>query len=589
MMNSILENLRFTGSPHVSLTPSQLKVLQRLKEKIASGMYRFEDIPCLCGSKDERLLAGTDRYGLKVSIVACTVCGLVRMNPRLDASSLERFYREEYRDLYMGPEYGSMDNYFQGMIGRGEVIVSTIEMHAPALDWKSAKVLEVGCSAGGILVPFLRRGCRVRGYDYDARYLEYGMKKFPKLDLRVGGVEELMSDTAYYDIVIFNHALEHLSDPRHAVQLAEDRLAPGGILYVSVPGLRNPEFYFSPTKSFIGGLHIAHLYYFTATTLRNAMPGFTPVFVDETICAIMKKSDLPLTMTSVYLHNEFLRTVSFINAYEANVTARLWYIFSRNVLRYGRGGVNFMKNILKRVFNSICLRLTDVFLFCRCWKPELRWLYKNRSLRMDANIALNDKRRRDFHIDRYEFAAQYIKEKYGSSLSILDAACGTGYGSHILKKCSPAKLVGVDICSEAISYAQKKYGEAGYNFQCADVTRFDGFKPETFDAVVSFETIEHLEEPPLFLEKVYKLLKRDGALIISTPNKWGKTKDHRFDYDYDLLREHLSKFFEIEDMFIQNSGCMELWINRGQPRRLIRDSEAERETAECFIAVGIKR
>ena len=338
------------------LTSFQKKVLANLKEKIKTGMYRFENVACLCGSCNVHLIANTDRYGLQVSIVICSDCGLVRMNPRLDAASLEMFYRQEYRDLYMGPEYGNMDNYLQGMVARGETMVSLIDLHAPGLHWKTAKVLEVGCSVGGNLVPFLRRGAMVRGYDYDARYLDYGKKVFPDLDLRIGGVDDLVSDKGRYDLIIFNHVLEHLADPRKAFQLAAHCLSQKGIMYVSVPGLRNPEFYFSPTKSILGGFHIAHLYYFTALTLRHVTAGFEPLYVDESVRSLMRRSVNGNTYSFVHNPEECNSTIAYIRRYESQVISR-YYLAGALVIKswLARVASAFSKLIKYVARGTLCL------------------------------------------------------------------------------------------------------------------------------------------------------------------------------------------------------------------------------------------
>lgn len=242
---------------------------------------------------------------------------------------------------------------------------------------------------------------------------------------------------------------------------------------------------------------------------------------------------------------------------------------------------------IKRIIRGIKHRSKELFRLWMFWKPDFLWLYRNRYLRMDANIATNDRRRRLFHLDRYEFAADCLKSK--KAWTILDAACGTGYGSDILKKSGAREIIGVDISPEAVKYAQKKYGDGICSFKVSDITRLNEFEDSRFDAAVSFETIEHIAEPLVFLQNLSRLLKENGILIVSTPNKWGPTKDHKFDYDYQLLREHIGRFFGIEDTYVQNSGCMELWTNRGAPRRLAKATAENIEQAECFIAVCRKR
>lgn len=238
------------------------------------------------------------------------------------------------------------------------------------------------------------------------------------------------------------------------------------------------------------------------------------------------------------------------------------------------------------LLRKIAEKLRDIYVrIYIIGKPDLAWLYENRYLRMDINTPINAKKRRFFHKDRYEFAVNVLKNMQNKGIVILDAACGTGYGSDIMKRVNPRKNIGVDICPKTIQYARNAYGNDKCVFEVADVTNMREFPGSMFDAVVSFETIEHLDKPIMFLENMHRLLKKDGCLIISTPNKWGPTRDHHFDYDYDLFKNHLERYFTIEDIYIQNSGCMELWVNRDAPRRLIKLSSDNKEEAECFIAI----
>jgi 2-polyprenyl-3-methyl-5-hydroxy-6-metoxy-1,4-benzoquinol methylase len=114
------------------------------------------------------------------------------------------------------------------------------------------------------------------------------------------------------------------------------------------------------------------------------------------------------------------------------------------------------------------------------------------------------------HIERYEFAARNL----ANASSILDIACGVGYGSHRLKNSLPgATVTGVDFNSPAIEYAITRYTRPGLSFVLADAMTFDG---GPFDAVVSLETIEHLPHPLGFLQKVTTRLLRPGGIFIGS-------------------------------------------------------------------------
>ena len=118
------------------------------------------------------------------------------------------------------------------------------------------------------------------------------------------------------------------------------------------------------------------------------------------------------------------------------------------------------------------------------------------------------------HLNRYFFAAQFTKEKI-----VLDAACGSGYGTaYLLRNGMASRVYGVDISEDAIGYARKKYGHNRISFICADVVNMP-FSDNFFDIVVSFETIEHLENHRQYLIECKRVLKRDGLFICSSPNK----------------------------------------------------------------------
>lgn len=115
------------------------------------------------------------------------------------------------------------------------------------------------------------------------------------------------------------------------------------------------------------------------------------------------------------------------------------------------------------------------------------------------------------HIERYKFASDFV-----NGLTVLDVACGVGYGSHMLSK-NAKHVYGVDIDEETVKYAEQNYHGQNIKFEVMDSKSIrypDGF----FDAVVSFETIEHAPFPEIFLKEVKRVLKPNGLFILSTPN-----------------------------------------------------------------------
>ena len=140
------------------------------------------------------------------------------------------------------------------------------------------------------------------------------------------------------------------------------------------------------------------------------------------------------------------------------------------------------------------------------------------------------------HLHRYSLAAKYCKGK-----RVLDAACGSGYGSVILSQIAE-KTIGIDIDKEVVDTNQGRLGNDKLCFKCASIDDLP-FEDNSFDVVVSFETIEHVkaEVQDRFLMEVKRVLTPTGLLIISTPDK-------KFYSDFTGIKNpfHIKEFYRIE-------------------------------------------
>ena len=113
------------------------------------------------------------------------------------------------------------------------------------------------------------------------------------------------------------------------------------------------------------------------------------------------------------------------------------------------------------------------------------------------------------HAARYRFAEPFVAKR-----RVLDIACGTGYGMAILRASARA-VVGVDSDFNAIRAAARERS-AGPAL-VADGTELP-FVDGTFEAVTSFETIEHLHDRDRFLSELRRVLRPGGVCVLSTPN-----------------------------------------------------------------------
>jgi 2-polyprenyl-3-methyl-5-hydroxy-6-metoxy-1,4-benzoquinol methylase len=119
------------------------------------------------------------------------------------------------------------------------------------------------------------------------------------------------------------------------------------------------------------------------------------------------------------------------------------------------------------------------------------------------------------HIARYYFATPYVQGR------VLDLACGTGYGCHMVakeRKYEVTELVGVDNDPETIAYANREYNHQKVSYVLGDA--LDPELPERlgrFDTILSFETIEHVEDDRRFMDQLYAMLQPGGTLVLSSP------------------------------------------------------------------------
>lgn len=158
------------------------------------------------------------------------------------------------------------------------------------------------------------------------------------------------------------------------------------------------------------------------------------------------------------------------------------------------------------------------------------------------------------HLHRYAIAAELVTGK-----TVLDIACGEGYGSNLLSK--TAKSVnGVDIAATVIEQATKKYNSTNLSFTTGAVENIP-FPDQHFDCVVSFETLEHTDQHEQMLAEVKRVLKPGGLLLISTPEKKTYTDKTGYQNPFhkkELYQEEftalLSRYFTNHTIYSQHQG-----------------------------------
>ena len=150
------------------------------------------------------------------------------------------------------------------------------------------------------------------------------------------------------------------------------------------------------------------------------------------------------------------------------------------------------------------------------------------------------------HLHRYAWVLPFARGR-----EVLDIASGEGYGSALLAGVAAA-VVGVDLSEEAVAHARERYGsQAKLRFLRGDAAQIP-LPDASVDLVVSFETIEHHARHEEMLSEIARVLRPDGRLVLSSPNRpvyreklHSRNEFHVRELDYAeldaLLRRHFPR------------------------------------------------
>jgi SAM-dependent methyltransferase len=191
------------------------------------------------------------------------------------------------------------------------------------------------------------------------------------------------------------------------------------------------------------------------------------------------------------------------------------------------------------------------------------------------------------HLARYRFAARFADGR-----RVLDAGCGSGYG--VAELANAAAVVAMDISAEATAYARREFSRTGVHFlqgACESLP----FADASFDLVVAFEVIEHLDRWREMLAEARRVLRPHGVLLVSTPNKaWyaesraaaGPNPYHVREFEYDEFEAALEAVFPHVYLWSQNHSEALSFVPASPSRDGALDAPADTtpEFAHFFLA-----
>ncbi len=229
-------------------------------------MIELESVACdLCGSSDTRLhLCVHDRmYGVPgdFRLVQCWSCGLLYVNPRPDQASIGAFY----------PDLGY--HAFQPSGGLKARLMNWLhDREAAALLAglpRGARVLEIGCGTGDLLVALRERGADVRGIEPNAAAAEMARTR-RGLPVETGILDDAQLQPAQFDVIAMKYALEHVHHPSGTLSRIGELLKPGGRAVFWIPNAASLDAHlFGPCWRGLDAPR--HLYIFTPATIRRLL------------------------------------------------------------------------------------------------------------------------------------------------------------------------------------------------------------------------------------------------------------------------------------------------------------------------------
>jgi 2-polyprenyl-3-methyl-5-hydroxy-6-metoxy-1,4-benzoquinol methylase len=200
-------------------------------------------------------------------VFCCTQCGLQ--------------FQERYPDLAEVGDQIYSDKYFEPateQLGHRRGIFHQMLAEIEALLGHRGRLLDIGSAEGTLLAVGAERGWEVEGVEVATAMVEQ-VRETHGFTVHQGMLESVALEPASYDLVIMNHVLEHVENPRTTLTRIAQLLTPGGIVRIEVPNLASLSSRFknlqsrlrlkaNPWKHYATG---HHFWYFTPATLRYAL------------------------------------------------------------------------------------------------------------------------------------------------------------------------------------------------------------------------------------------------------------------------------------------------------------------------------
>lgn len=219
----------------------------------------------LCGSADAVPYRTTcdHIYGTAGdwTLVRCASCGLVYLSPRPTPDAIGAYYPDLDYHAFV-PTRGLKSRVIDWLHERE---VSALLRDVP----HGARVLEIGCGTGELLLKLRSHGAAVTGIEPNAAAAQLARDQHG-LDVRTGILDTVTLDPASFDLILMRYALEHVHSPSGTLKQIAALLTPSGCAVFWVPNLASWDARLF--GSYWRGLDAPrHLYLFSPTTIQRLL------------------------------------------------------------------------------------------------------------------------------------------------------------------------------------------------------------------------------------------------------------------------------------------------------------------------------
>ncbi len=199
----------------------------------------MQNVSCyVCGGRNlGNFCTARDRHGSGVwQIQRCRDCGFGWTSPPIAEDKIASYYPT----AYLGDTRKTLDDFFSGRLAhsrswRGELEkVRLVERYV-----HQGRILDVGCGDGKFLWALNPQRWDRTGVESSRDTVAAVSQRMPSLRLVAGNIHAASLAAVSFEAITFWHVLEHLFDPRKALNRAFEMLTPGGWLFVSLPNLES--------------------------------------------------------------------------------------------------------------------------------------------------------------------------------------------------------------------------------------------------------------------------------------------------------------------------------------------------------------